>query len=44
MCLLGVFIQYKRIEVDASLSDSGEAFLDIVFKTDHITAGLVFHF
>lgn len=41
--LLGIFVQYKRVEVDASLSDSGDD-LNIDFKTDHVTAGLGFHF
>ena len=41
--LLGIFVQYKRLEVDTTLTDSSND-LDIDFKTDHITAGLGFHF
>jgi hypothetical protein len=41
--LLGIFVQYKRIEVDSTLTDSSDD-LDIDFRTDSISAGLGFHF
>jgi len=41
--LLGLFVEYKRTEVDATLTDGSDD-LDVDFATDHITAGLGFHF
>jgi opacity protein-like surface antigen len=41
--LLAFFVQYKRTEVDAELSDGGDD-LEIDFESNHITAGIGFHF
>lgn len=41
--LIGLFVEYKRTEVDSTLSDGGDD-LKIDFKTDHIKAGIGFHF